>query len=59
MATHQIAGTWPAGGVLGMKPPIDHVMVMQGPPASGEDVTYQQTGDSDHLAVSAVVDLCR
>ncbi|WP_272878615.1 hypothetical protein [Rothia nasisuis] len=42
-----------------MKPPIDHVMVMQGPPASGEGVTYQQTGDSDHLAVSAVVDLYR
>ncbi|WP_237185948.1 endonuclease/exonuclease/phosphatase family protein [Rothia nasimurium] len=58
LATHRIEGTWPVGGVLGMKAPIDHIMVMQGPPAGGEEVTYQQVGNSDHLAVSAAVDLC-
>lgn len=58
LATHRIEGTWPVGGVLGMRAPIDHIMVMQGPPAHSEDITYQQVGNSDHLAVSAVVDLC-
>lgn len=59
LATRRIEGTWPVGRVLGMRTPIDHIMVMQGPPAGGEEVTYQQVGDSDHLAVSALVDLCR
>lgn len=59
LATDQVEGTWPVGGVLGMKSPIDRVIVMQGPPAGGEEVTYQQVGESDHLAVSALVDLCR
>lgn len=59
LATHRIEGTWPVGGVLGMKSPIDRVIVMQGPPAGGEEVNYQQVGESDHLAVSALVDLCR
>lgn len=59
LATHRIEGTWPVGGVLGMRAPIDHIMVMQGPPANSEDITYQQVGDSDHLAVSATTSLCR
>lgn len=58
LATDQVEGTWPVGGVLGMKSPIDRVIVLQGPPAGGEEVTYQQVGESDHLAVSALVDLC-
>lgn len=58
LATDQIEGTWPVGGVLGMRAPIDHVIVMQGPPARGEEVTYQQVGESDHLAVNALVGLC-
>ncbi|WHS50902.1 hypothetical protein QM007_02730 [Rothia sp. SD9660Na] len=59
LATHRIEGTWPVGGVLGMRAPIDYIMVMQGPPANSEDITYQQVGDSDHLAVSATTSLCR
>ena len=59
LATHTIEGTWPVGGVLGMRAPIDHIMVMQGPPANSEDITYQQLGDSDHLAVSATTSICR
>lgn len=59
LATDQVEGTWPVGGVLGMKSPIDRVIVMQGPPAGGEEVTYQQVGETDHLAVSTLVDLCR
>ncbi|WP_185174251.1 endonuclease/exonuclease/phosphatase family protein [Rothia nasimurium] len=59
LTTHRIEGTWPVGGVLGMRAPIDHIMVMQGPPAHSEDITYQQVGDSDHLAVSATTSICR
>lgn len=59
LATDQVEGTWPVGGILGMRAPIDHVMVMQGAPAGGKEITYQQVGESDHLAVSALVDLCR
>lgn len=59
LTTHRIEGTWPVGGVLGMRAPIDHIMVMQGPPANSEDITYQQVGDSDHLAVSATTSICR
>ena len=58
LATDQVEGTWPVGGVLGMKSPIDRVIVMQGAPAGGKEITYQQVGESDHLAVSALVDLC-
>ncbi|WP_421083256.1 endonuclease/exonuclease/phosphatase family protein [Rothia nasimurium] len=58
MATRNIEGTWPVGGLLGMRSPIDHIMVMQGPPASSKNVTYQQVGDSDHRAVTASISLC-
>lgn len=59
IAAQQVEGTWPVDGLLGMRAPIDHIMVMQGPPANSEDITYQQVGDSDHLAVSATTSLCR
>lgn len=58
LSLNRIYGTWPADGFLGLRAPIDHILVMQGPPARAHSLNYLKLGASDHLALAGSIGLC-